>query len=648
MFIDENIEQKEILKTEEQTENKEGEKQPEQVITKEEKQNEKKPKEEKQPEESVTEEEKPNEEEYKEQEVYKKKKKKSKNTEKVDEMKITEETVKKEEEKLNEEPKEETTIKPKKKRKCKKRFIDLDSFIKKDNNFDENVIKDSDKIKYICFNCNNNDISNEDLEKHKSHIFFKDYDNYEKKYALEIIDKFRKKIIELEMELNKIKIKKEALEYKLNSIEDKNLNKNNLLKIDYVNKLFFECNLKRKNSKNIVKITNSFSIFPTDKLIQNINFENLKIKKNIENNECNINYNNIINNISIKKNINYIQFYTNIINNLNKINNSDFFNINNIYNTNIHNFNNSNNILNINNVENIINIMSNINNMINIINNNSIININIFNNENNLNNSNIINKNLEIIKYINKLLEQEKMNFCEEHHKKIEYYCIKNNKFFCQNCLNFQVQYKINNLIFPINKLIDINNMINDFILKINLLVNNLNENIIKEKRKDIIVKNEALEIISNIKKKFIIESKNTLFIKGNINSEKLNQNNKYYNFIEKDNSNLTEIIQLMKDIKQKDNEIMELKSRYPIELLKGEKLISLNFSSSDEEFHFSLICKNTDIFSKIEGMIYNEFPEYKEYNNSFTCNGNIINKYKTLDENKIKNNDIINLISLN
>ena len=40
--------------------------------------------------------------------------------------------------------------------------------------------------------------------------------------------------------------------------------------------------------------------------------------------------------------------------------------------------------------------------------------------------------------------------------------------------------------------------------------------------------------------------------------------------------------------------------------------------------------------------MLYEEYEEYSETENFFTVNGDRISKFKTLDENKIHNNDAI------
>jgi len=63
---------------------------------------------------------------------------------------------------------------------------------------------------------------------------------------------------------------------------------------------------------------------------------------------------------------------------------------------------------------------------------------------------------------------------------------------------------------------------------------------------------------------------------------------------------------------------------------------------------YYSLICKNTEKFIELEKKIYNEYPEYSKTNNYFMINGNRVNKDQTLDENKIRNNDIIILAQNN
>ena len=59
---------------------------------------------------------------------------------------------------------------------------------------------------------------------------------------------------------------------------------------------------------------------------------------------------------------------------------------------------------------------------------------------------------------------------------------------------------------------------------------------------------------------------------------------------------------------------------------------------------NFSLVCKNTDIFVKLEEKLNNDYPQLKDKETYFIVNGNRIKRFKTLDENNIKSNDVINL----
>ena len=103
------------------------------------------------------------------------------------------------------------------------------------------------------------------------------------------------------------------------------------------------------------------------------------------------------------------------------------------------------------------------------------------------------------------------------------------------------------------------------------------------------------------------------------------------------------------KQINELNNTIFELKDE--IEQLKfyivsqNEQLMYLKIISSDQKINFSLFAKDTDIFNKIENLLYQKYPNYIETNNYFLVNGMKINKYKTLKYNKIKNNDILTLI---
>ena len=91
------------------------------------------------------------------------------------------------------------------------------------------------------------------------------------------------------------------------------------------------------------------------------------------------------------------------------------------------------------------------------------------------------------------------------------------------------------------------------------------------------------------------------------------------------------------------ENELNIFKSYYCFS--PGEKLISIHFISVDQNINnFKVIAKNTDKFSKLEDILYEKYPNYKDTDNYFIVNGKRINRNRTLEENKIKNNDTLTL----
>ena len=77
-----------------------------------------------------------------------------------------------------------------------------------------------------------------------------------------------------------------------------------------------------------------------------------------------------------------------------------------------------------------------------------------------------------------------------------------------------------------------------------------------------------------------------------------------------------------------------------------GEKIMALNFVSIGVQVinNYNLICKNTDLFVKLEERLYEDFPQFKEYDTYFEVKTRRIKRFKTLKDNNIKTNDVINV----
>lgn len=103
--------------------------------------------------------------------------------------------------------------------------------------------------------------------------------------------------------------------------------------------------------------------------------------------------------------------------------------------------------------------------------------------------------------------------------------------------------------------------------------------------------------------------------------------------------------IDLYNKLDEKEKELKELKSILSFDLKDGEKLMKVKFISDDKKIHFPVICKNTDKFSRLEQLIYDEYPEYFESPNiNYFVNEQKINIFKSLEDNKINNNATITI----
>lgn len=192
------------------------------------------------------------------------------------------------------------------------------------------------------------------------------------------------------------------------------------------------------------------------------------------------------------------------------------------------------------------------------------------------------------------------------------------------------------------------------------LIINNSQEIPIKENSKRIEEENENLKHkLENVNNLLIKEKKlsgylseRVKLLEGQLKEEKrkiieLTEKNKEIEKIKNNSNDKDNMMSLMNKLLLKEEEIQEMKSRYPFEILKGEKLMSLIFISSNQEIHYSIICKDSDKFTNVENLLYDEFPKYRESENYFISDGKKINKYKTLKENNLKNGAIILLNQL-
>ena len=118
-----------------------------------------------------------------------------------------------------------------------------------------------------------------------------------------------------------------------------------------------------------------------------------------------------------------------------------------------------------------------------------------------------------------------------------------------------------------------------------------------------------------------------------------LNENIKIKNLYNKEKEKNKK---LEKDLLEKENKIktIEPKLSFELEENKEEKSMIIKFITTDENIHYSTICKDVDSFRKVEESFYKKYPQYMNYKMSFYVNSNKINVSKSLEENNIQNND--------
>ena len=130
------------------------------------------------------------------------------------------------------------------------------------------------------------------------------------------------------------------------------------------------------------------------------------------------------------------------------------------------------------------------------------------------------------------------------------------------------------------------------------------------------------------------------------LNRQKINNKIKYYqdqikNYeIQKQNQITSST---MNDLLVEIKELKEKLRRYPINLEKGEKLMLIHFMSTDQKIqNYAILCKNTDPLNSLENKLYKQYESYADSINFFTVGGKKVSSNKTLEENGIKDNDVI------
>ena len=118
-------------------------------------------------------------------------------------------------------------------------------------------------------------------------------------------------------------------------------------------------------------------------------------------------------------------------------------------------------------------------------------------------------------------------------------------------------------------------------------------------------------------------------------------------------NNNQSLIQNLKNDISKKEKELLSLKNELNIKkeelnkiksnnMVDKGQIFSINFMSVSHDKIFPISCSSNDTIVKFEELFYNEYPEYKDHNTYLTVNGRSVKRFKTIEENGIKQGNAI------
>ena len=118
-------------------------------------------------------------------------------------------------------------------------------------------------------------------------------------------------------------------------------------------------------------------------------------------------------------------------------------------------------------------------------------------------------------------------------------------------------------------------------------------------------------------------------------------------------NNNQSLIQNLKNDISKKEKELLSLKNKLKIKkeelnkiksnnMVDKGQIFSINFMSVSHDKIFPISCSSNDTIVKFEELFYNEYPEYKDHNTYLTVNGRSVKRFKTIEENGIKQGNAI------
>ena len=163
-------------------------------------------------------------------------------------------------------------------------------------------------------------------------------------------------------------------------------------------------------------------------------------------------------------------------------------------------------------------------------------------------------------------------------------------------------------------------------------------------------------ETISKLKRELEDEKKKNKQLQDTINQLKQNHNIEFEKYKKDINKLVEKNKELEKLLEEKNKEINDYifklsnsnNNEQLISFKPGDKIIAVLFMTQGNQdiYNYTMPCKTSDLFVRLEERLYHDYPKYRNFETFFMVNARRIFRFKSLEENQIKNNDIISLFT--
>ena len=79
-----------------------------------------------------------------------------------------------------------------------------------------------------------------------------------------------------------------------------------------------------------------------------------------------------------------------------------------------------------------------------------------------------------------------------------------------------------------------------------------------------------------------------------------------------------------------------------PINSLEQGEIIAVHFTTANQKINYAIPCSNSDKFTHVVQKLYKEYPNYKNKDCFFLCNGRVLDLNMSMEQNKIKTGNTI------